>query len=215
MVGEHLQPPLQPWWFPYFTNSEPKCTRLGMNQSSFLVDLRPGNCANEYGFEEDKSVSEDDDDGVRKTGGDIAQQAVLAQVAALAAASQQPPTSGVPISLPGILGMAGVAGGNDGAARAAALVAAMNLQHNLAQIQADSLPKHYEAKLEINDFPQNARWKVTHKETLGPIVEWTGAAITTRGQYIQPGRIRDLARKNYICSLNVLPNNLLNGPKPN
>ncbi|KAI3800576.1 hypothetical protein L1987_28667 [Smallanthus sonchifolius] len=144
--------------------------------------------AKEYGFEEDKSDSEDDDDGVRKAGGDIAQQAVLAQAAALAAASQQPATSGAP-SLPGILGMAGVAGGNDGTARAAALAAAMNLQHNLARIQADSLPEHYEAELEINDFPQNARWKVTHKETLGPIAEWTGAAITTRGQYIQPGRI--------------------------
>ncbi|XP_076957471.1 DEAD-box ATP-dependent RNA helicase 42-like isoform X2 [Bidens hawaiensis] len=145
--------------------------------------------AKEYGFEEDKSDSEDEDDGVRKAGGDIAQQAVIAQAAALAAASQQPATSGVP-TLPGILGtMAGVAGGNDGAARAAALAAAMNLQHNLARIQADSLPEHYEAELEINDFPQNARWKVTHKETLGPIAEWTGAAITTRGQYIQPGRI--------------------------
>ncbi|CAI9288558.1 unnamed protein product [Lactuca saligna] len=142
--------------------------------------------AKEYGFEEDKSDSEDDDDGVRKAGGDISQQAVLAQAAALAAASQQPPTTGV--SLPGVLGV-GVAGGNDGAARAAALAAAMNLQHNLARIQADSLPEHYEAELEINDFPQNARWKVTHKETLGPISEWTGAAITTRGQYVQPGRI--------------------------
>lgn len=145
--------------------------------------------AKEYGFEEDKSDSEDDDDGVRKAGGDISQQAVLAQAAALAAASQQPSTGGVPVSLPGILGMPGVAAGNDGAARAAALAAAMNLQHNLARIQADSLPEHYEAELEINDFPQNARWKVTHKETLGPISEWTGAAITTRGQYIQPGRI--------------------------
>lgn len=49
------------------------------------------------------------------------------------------------------------------ASKAAALAAAMNLQHNLARIQADSLPEHYEAELEINDFPQNARWNVTHK----------------------------------------------------
>ncbi|GJY93073.1 DEAD-box ATP-dependent RNA helicase 42 [Tanacetum coccineum] len=145
--------------------------------------------AREYGFEEDKSDSEDEDDGVRKAGGDISQQAVIAQAAALAAASQQPSTSGVPVSLPGVLGIPGVVPGNDGAARAAALAAAMNLQHNLARIQSESLPDHYEAELEINDFPQNARWKVTHKETLGPISEWTGAAITTRGQYVQPGRI--------------------------
>ncbi|GLJ29301.1 hypothetical protein SUGI_0577730 [Cryptomeria japonica] len=78
---------------------------------------------------------------------------------------------------------------NDAAARAQALAAALNLQHNLAKIQKDAMPEHYEAELEINDFPQNARWKVTHKETLGPISEWTGAAITTRGQYYPPGKI--------------------------
>ena len=44
-------------------------------------------------------------------------------------------------------------------------------------------------ELEINDFPQNARWRLTQKETLAPILEWTGAAISTRGQYFAPGRI--------------------------
>ena len=81
----------------------------------------------------------------------------------------------------------------------AVIVAAMNLQHNLARIQADAMPEHYEAELEINDFPQNARWKVTHKETLGPISDWTGAAITTRGQFFPPGKVpgpRD--RKLYL-----------------
>ncbi|GFZ11675.1 P-loop containing nucleoside triphosphate hydrolases superfamily protein [Actinidia rufa] len=171
--------------------------------------------AKEYGFEEDKSDSEDEDEGVRKAGGDLSQQAILAQAAALAAASkvsmgtmsapvsaaQLLPNGGLPMSLPGVLGLtipgaAAVVPGaplsitaGDGAARAAALAAAMNLQHNLAKIQADAMPEHYEAELEINEFPQNARWKVTHKETLGPISEWTGAAITTRGQYFPPGKV--------------------------
>ncbi|KAK8976615.1 hypothetical protein V6N11_057215 [Hibiscus sabdariffa] len=171
--------------------------------------------AKEYGFEEDKSDSEDEDEGVRKAGGDISQQTALAQIAAMAAASkasaglmQNPlssaqllPNAVLPISLPGVLGVsipgtaAVVAGSgipglpNEEAARKAALQAALNLQHNLAKIQADVMPEHYEAELEINEFPQNARWKVTHKETLGPISEWTGAAITTRGQYFPPGRI--------------------------
>ncbi|XP_075522346.1 DEAD-box ATP-dependent RNA helicase 45-like [Primulina tabacum] len=171
--------------------------------------------AKEYGFEEDKSDSEDEDEGVRKAGGDISHQAVLAQAAAFAAATkantapaptpvsgaQLIPNSGLPVSLPGVLGLAipGVSAAvhgpglpvtsNDAAARAAALAAAMNLQHNLAKIHADAMPEHYEAELEINDFPQNARWKVTHKETLGPISDWTGAAITTRGQYFPPGRV--------------------------
>ncbi|CAH9096135.1 unnamed protein product [Cuscuta europaea] len=51
------------------------------------------------------------------------------------------------------------------------------------------MPEHYEAELEINDFPQNACGKVTHKETLDPISEWTGAAITTRGYYIPPEKV--------------------------
>ncbi|KAK9168054.1 hypothetical protein Syun_000194 [Stephania yunnanensis] len=171
--------------------------------------------AREYGFEEDKSDSDSDSEGIRKAGGDLSQQAALAQAAALAAASkasvasipapvtaaQLLTTGAIPVTLPGVLGLpipgatAVLPGAvlpvvpNDGAARAAALAAAMNLQHNLAKIQADALPEHYEAELEINDFPQNARWKVTHKETLGPISEWTGAAITTRGQYYPPGKI--------------------------
>ncbi|GKG63693.1 hypothetical protein Tco_0645086, partial [Tanacetum coccineum] len=75
--------------------------------------------------------SEDEqDDGVRKAGGDISQQAVSAEAAA----------SGVPVSL------LSVVPGNEGAARAAA----MNLQLNLARIQSESLPDHYEAELEIN-----------------------------------------------------------------
>eukprot|EP01018_Ginkgo_biloba_P006677 Gb_03798 [translate_table: standard] len=96
-----------------------------------------------------------------------------------------PTTPSIPVS--GLQGVYPVP--NDAAARAAALAAAMNLQHNLAKIQKDAMPEHYEAELEINDFPQNARWKVTHKETLGPITEWTGAAITTRGQYYPPGKL--------------------------
>lgn len=158
--------------------------------------------AKEYGFEEDKSDSEDEDEGIRKAGGDISHQAALAQ--ALASASKAS-AAAASVTAPMTSGQllqngAGVAsavvpggglqtGGNDAAAKAAALAALMNLQHNLAKIQADAMPEHYEAELEINDFPQNARWKVTHKETLGPISEWTGAAITTRGQYYPPGKI--------------------------
>lgn len=148
--------------------------------------------AKEYGFEEDKSDSDEENDGVRKAGGDLSQQAMLAQAAALAAASKGNsapilPNNGLPVSLPGGIVTASTPG--DGAARAVALAAAMNLQHSLAKIQADAMPEHYEAELEINDFPQNVRWRMTHKETLGPISEWTGTAITTRGQHFLPGRI--------------------------
>jgi len=46
----------------------------------------------------------------------------------------------------------------------------------------------YEAEVEINDFSQQARWKVTHKDALSNITEWTGAAITPRGQFFPQGK---------------------------
>ncbi|KAI0229923.1 pre-mRNA processing RNA-helicase [Massospora cicadina] len=45
-------------------------------------------------------------------------------------------------------------------------------------------PPVYSTEIEINDFPQKARWRVTNKETINQITEHTGAAITTRGEYI-------------------------------
>jgi ATP-dependent RNA helicase DDX46/PRP5 len=47
---------------------------------------------------------------------------------------------------------------------------------------------HFELEIEINDFPQHARWKVTHKDSLREISDFTGAAITTKGQYVPPGK---------------------------
>ena len=42
----------------------------------------------------------------------------------------------------------------------------------------------YEEELEINDFPQQARWKVTSKEALAQISEYSEAGITVRGKLI-------------------------------
>ncbi|PUZ50213.1 hypothetical protein GQ55_6G042000 [Panicum hallii var. hallii] len=150
--------------------------------------------AREYGYEEDKSDSDSDEEGgVRKAGGDLAAQAIANAHAAAAlvankassnANQQVPGTTAVPL----IPLLAATNQQND-EATARALQAAMNLQQNLARIQAHAVPEHYEAELEINDFPQNARWKITHKETLAPIQDWTGAAITTRGTYIPQGKI--------------------------
>jgi len=46
----------------------------------------------------------------------------------------------------------------------------------------------FEEELEINDFPQQARWKVTSKEALAQISEYSEAGITVRGQYFAPGK---------------------------
>ena len=70
--------------------------------------------------------------------------------------------------------------------RAQLCAAALNAKAKAnAPVQAG---KMIEAELEINDYPQQARWKVTHKDALTPITEWTGCAITTRGTYVAPGR---------------------------
>ena len=46
----------------------------------------------------------------------------------------------------------------------------------------------YELELEINDFPQTARWRVTSREALNRISEFSEAGITVRGNYIPPGK---------------------------
>lgn len=46
----------------------------------------------------------------------------------------------------------------------------------------------YEEELEINDFPQQARWKVTSKEALAQISEYSEAGLTVRGTFVPPGK---------------------------
>jgi len=59
--------------------------------------------------------------------------------------------------------------------------------------------QRFTEELEINDYPQGARWKVTHKDALASITEFTGCGITAKGQYTQPGKNPPLgARKLYL-----------------
>uniref|UniRef100_A0A671Y5Q4 Probable ATP-dependent RNA helicase DDX46 n=1 Tax=Sparus aurata TaxID=8175 RepID=A0A671Y5Q4_SPAAU len=65
--------------------------------------------------------------------------------------------------------------------------------------QAETV-KRYEEELEINDFPQTARWKVTSKEALQRIGEYSEAAITIRGTYFPPGKEpKEGERKIYLA----------------
>ncbi|KAJ1669582.1 pre-mRNA processing RNA-helicase, partial [Coemansia sp. RSA 25] len=57
----------------------------------------------------------------------------------------------------------------------------------------------YGCELDINDYPQKARWRATNHEALSQIIEQTGAAITTRGIYVPPGKpVPDGERKLYL-----------------
>jgi len=46
----------------------------------------------------------------------------------------------------------------------------------------------FHATLEINDFPQKARWAVTNRTNVAKILEATGTSITTKGTYYPPGK---------------------------
>eukprot|EP00004_Rigifila_ramosa_P005009 TRINITY_DN1545_c0_g1_i3.p1 TRINITY_DN1545_c0_g1~~TRINITY_DN1545_c0_g1_i3.p1 ORF type:complete len:270 (+),score=65.85 TRINITY_DN1545_c0_g1_i3:117-926(+) len=48
--------------------------------------------------------------------------------------------------------------------------------------------EHLAFEIEINDLPQLARYKVTHRETVGEIAEKYGVSLTTKGFYTGPGR---------------------------
>ncbi|XP_064609215.1 probable ATP-dependent RNA helicase DDX46 isoform X2 [Liolophura sinensis] len=68
------------------------------------------------------------------------------------------------------------------------------------QEQTQETFKRYEEELDINDFPQTARWKVTSKEALAQICEYSEAGITVRGTYILPGKeIKEGERKLYLA----------------
>jgi ATP-dependent RNA helicase DDX46/PRP5 len=48
--------------------------------------------------------------------------------------------------------------------------------------------QHFDDEIEINDFPQQVRRKITSKETFVDLVELTGVAITPKGIYVVPGK---------------------------
>ncbi|GAB0092050.1 RNA helicase [Sergentomyia squamirostris] len=54
--------------------------------------------------------------------------------------------------------------------------------------ESETTFKKYEEELEINDFPQQARWKVTSKEALAQISEYSEAGLTVRGTYVPQGK---------------------------
>ena len=73
-------------------------------------------------------------------------------------------------------------------AAAAAQQAGLAAQMPAAGKAPAAKPTRYAAEIEINDYPQTARFKVTHRDATMAISEWTKAAITTKGAYYPLGR---------------------------
>lgn len=60
-------------------------------------------------------------------------------------------------------------------------------------------PSHYLQELEINDYPREARWKVTQKETTSRLQFEFQTAVTLKGSYFGPGRApSESERKLYL-----------------
>ena len=49
-------------------------------------------------------------------------------------------------------------------------------------------PNHFVQEFEINDYPREARWKVTQKETTSRLQDDFQTAVTLKGEYFGPGR---------------------------
>lgn len=56
-------------------------------------------------------------------------------------------------------------------------------------LTGDGMGQRYEEELEINEFPQQARWKVNIKEALTQISEYSEAGVTVRGTYFPAGKV--------------------------
>lgn len=98
----------------------------------------------------------------------------------------------VPVNVAAEL-LAQMGAGLDGAGAVGAAAAGGSIQ-----IQQQKQRK-FETELEINDFPQAARWKVTHRETLQDIAHTYKTAIVVKGRFVRPGeRLPDGERKLYL-----------------
>jgi ATP-dependent RNA helicase DDX46/PRP5 len=47
---------------------------------------------------------------------------------------------------------------------------------------------YYYEEVEINDYPQKARYALNNRSEMDRIQDWTGASIGIRGTYVPPGR---------------------------
>ena len=80
--------------------------------------------------------------------------------------------------------------------RVAAAVAGINQKLSKAGVMRSGVPIDnkgpdagaFHATLEINDFPQKARWGVTNRTNVAKILEATGTSITTKGNFYAAGK---------------------------
>ncbi|KAM9981260.1 hypothetical protein ACTFIY_003563 [Dictyostelium cf. discoideum] len=72
------------------------------------------------------------------------------------------------------------------------LAAQLGMKGNIQKLNNQITPlnqTHFIEELEINDYSQQARWKVTHKDALLEITNFTNTTITTKGTFFPPNKI--------------------------
>eukprot|EP00743_Colponemidia_sp_Colp-15_P006333 GILK01006814.1.p1 GENE.GILK01006814.1~~GILK01006814.1.p1 ORF type:complete len:1135 (+),score=266.68 GILK01006814.1:28-3432(+) len=79
------------------------------------------------------------------------------------------------------------------------LIEQLNARQDAERRKLDEKEGIFRDELEINDYPQFARYKVTHKDTLTTVQDLSQTTITVRGSYIPPSEPhRPGHRKLYI-----------------
>lgn len=61
------------------------------------------------------------------------------------------------------------------------------------------VPKSYFAEMEVNDYPQVVRFKITHKDTLSTVMEFCAAQLLVKGEYVPQGKaLKEGQRRLFI-----------------
>lgn len=105
-------------------------------------------------------------------------------------------TSGVVASNPGGKSGGAAASGSNPLDKVSSAVSAINSRLGKAGQLRSGQPIDnkgpdagaFHATLEINDFPQKARWAVTNRTNVAKILDSTGTSITTKGNFYPPGK---------------------------
>ena len=64
----------------------------------------------------------------------------------------------------------------------------LQIKGKLLQQKSGEAQTRWETEVEINDYPQSLRWKVTQKEAVAEIMQLTETSILVKGAFIQIGR---------------------------
>jgi ATP-dependent RNA helicase DDX46/PRP5 len=88
--------------------------------------------------------------------------------------------------------------------------------HDIGDVDDPSLgrpvqtgPDHFVQEFEINDYPREARWKVTQKETTSRLQDEFQTAVTLKGEYFGPGREPEEGQRRLYLHLEATSERIL------